>query len=51
MLTAYPDTKSIKDAEALDVSCYIPKASGYSDTEKALKSALEMLDKRRADGR
>ena len=46
ILTAHPDVKSIKSAERLNVSFYIPKLSTYSDSQTNLKSALNMLAKK-----
>lgn len=44
MLTAHPDIKSMKGAEELGISCYTPKLSDSVDTQKSLKSAIEMVE-------
>ncbi|MDD5496115.1 MAG: response regulator [Candidatus Omnitrophica bacterium] len=46
VFTAYPVEDTMKEAEKLGVSAFIPKLSSYSDTQAALKSALEMIDKK-----
>lgn len=45
MFTAYPDEKSIKGAENLGVTAFIPKVSAYADTQAALRTALNMAAK------
>jgi len=46
MFTAYPNEKTIKGAENLGVSAFIPKLSMYSDSQEALKEAISMIKKR-----
>lgn len=46
MFTAYPNTKTIDDADKLGIHAFIPKLSAYSEVMQALKSAIEMLDKK-----
>lgn len=46
MFTAHPDLKSIKGAEHLGVSAFIPKLSTYTDVQAALKSTLAMLERK-----
>jgi len=46
MFTAHPDIKAIKGTEKLGVSAFIPKLSVYSDTQSALKTALDMVGKK-----
>ena len=46
MMTAYPEMKTIKGAEKLGVNVFIPKLSAYSDTQKALKEAIHMVEEK-----
>ena len=46
MFTGHPDTRSIKGAEKLGVSSYVPKLSVYSEGASNLKTALSMLEKK-----
>jgi len=51
MMTAYPDERSIKGAEQLGVSTYIPKMSVYNDMKSILKSTLHMIEEKLSQGR
>ncbi|MEI8350188.1 MAG: response regulator [Candidatus Omnitrophota bacterium] len=51
MMTAYPDERSIKGAEQLGVSTYIPKMSMYSDMQSVLKSTLHMIEEKLSSGK
>ncbi len=52
MFTAQPDAKSMKETGKLGVCSYIPKLSVYSDVQSVLKTALDMLRKKKAsDGK
>jgi len=42
MFTAHPDEKSIKGADGLGITAFIPKISTYSDAGEALKIAIEI---------
>ena len=46
MFTAFPDKRSIEGTEKLGVSAFIPKLSVFSDTLAALKTAIQMAEKR-----
>ena len=46
MFTAYPNTDTLKWAEKLNVSAFIPKLSVYSDVTSSLKAAIGMAGKR-----
>ena len=46
MFTAYPEVDVIKDAEALGVNAFIPKLSAYVDVQAALKTSLDILEKK-----
>ena len=50
MFTAYPNTKTIGDTNKLGIHAFIPKLSAYSEVVPALKSAIEMLEKKLAKG-
>ena len=50
MFTAYPNTKTIVDTGKLDIQAFIPKLSAYSEVVPALKSAIEMLEKKMKKG-
>jgi len=50
MFTAYPNTKTIVDTGKLDIQAFIPKLSAYSEVVPALKSAIEMLEKKLKKG-
>jgi YesN/AraC family two-component response regulator len=43
MFTAYPNEKSIKFSEKLNVFAFIPKWSEYTDVEKSLKVAVNSI--------
>ncbi|MFH1414376.1 MAG: response regulator [Candidatus Omnitrophota bacterium] len=51
MITAHPDMKSIKGAEGLGVSSYVPKISAYTDSQEAIKTALVMIARKRDGGK
>lgn len=46
MFTAYPDKRSIEHSEELDVAAFIPKLSMFSDVQTALKTAIDMINKK-----
>ncbi|MCX5679063.1 MAG: response regulator [Candidatus Omnitrophica bacterium] len=46
MFTAYPNTKTIEDSDSLGIHAFIPKLSAYSEVVLALKSTIEMIEKR-----
>ena len=46
MFTAHPDSNSIKGAEELNVSTFVPKLSTYSDVQSSLRVALDMAQKK-----
>lgn len=46
MFTAYPEVDVMTDVKKLGISAFIPKLSIYSDTLTALKSSLELLEKK-----
>jgi len=46
MFTAYPNTKAFEDTDKLGIHAFIPKLSAYSEVVPALKSAIDMLEKR-----
>lgn len=46
LFTAYPNTKTMEDTDKLGIHAFIPKLSAYSEVVPALKSALEMLEKK-----
>ncbi|MCX5701184.1 MAG: response regulator [Candidatus Omnitrophica bacterium] len=46
MFTAHPDSNSIKGAEHLGVSTFVPKLSTYSDVQSSLRVALDMAQKK-----
>ena len=46
MFTAHPDVEAMKEIQKLGVTAFIPKLSVYFDAQSALKSAIDMLDKR-----
>ena len=46
MFTAYPDMKVMDEAGKLGISAFIPKATPNVDVILALKSAIDMTDKR-----
>lgn len=50
MFTAYPSTKSLDDAKKLDIQAFIPKLSAYSEVVVALKSIIEMLERKLTKG-
>ncbi|MCF7871189.1 MAG: response regulator [Candidatus Omnitrophica bacterium] len=43
MFTAYPNEKSMKLSEKLNVFAFIPKWSEYTDVEKSLKVAVDSI--------
>lgn len=47
MFTAYPDDRSMKGAQKLKVSAFIPKSSILTDPVSNLKTALAILKKKR----
>lgn len=47
MFTAYPEEKSMEDAEKLKITAFIPKMSPYTNTIDSLKATLEMVFKKR----
>jgi DNA-binding NarL/FixJ family response regulator len=44
MFTAYPDMKSIKAAQDLNVTVYTPKLSSYEDLRASLETAIHSLE-------
>lgn len=46
MFTAHPEMKVISGTEHLGVSAFIPKLSGFQDTESLLRSAIHLADKK-----
>jgi len=46
MFTAYPNTKTIEDSDKLGIHAFIPKLSAYSEVALALKSTIDMLEKK-----
>ena len=46
MFTAYPNTKTMEDTDKLGIHAFIPKLSAYSEVVPALKSAIEMIEKK-----
>ena len=46
MFTAHPDIKVIEGSGNLGVSAFIPKLSVHSDTQFALKTAIDMVEKK-----
>lgn len=46
MFTAYPNTRTMEDSGKLGIQAFIPKLSVYSEVVPALKSAIEMLEKK-----
>jgi two-component system OmpR family response regulator len=44
MLTANPDEKSIKGADSLGISAYIPKLSMFTDVQLSLKGVLKIIE-------
>lgn len=46
MFTAYPDGASVKGAEKLNVSTFVPKLSIYSDVQSSLRVALDIAQKK-----
>ncbi len=51
MFTAYPNTKAMEDTGKLGIQAFIPKLSVYSEVVPALKSAIEMLEKKLHNGK
>ncbi len=45
MFTAHPDIRSIKDAEDLHVSAFVPKFNEYADMQVILKAQMEDIVK------
>jgi len=45
MFTAYPDERSIKGSEDMGVTAFIPKLSAYSNSNLALRTAIDMAVK------
>lgn len=48
MFTAYPDQHAIKGAESFCIDAFVPKLSAYSDTQAALRAALNLVSKKKA---
>ena len=46
ILTAYPNTQSIKGTEKMGISAYIPKVSAYTESQFALKSIMDEAARR-----
>ncbi len=46
MFTGHADERSIKGAQELGVSAFIPKLSAHSDVQFALKTAIRMIEKK-----
>ncbi len=46
MFTAKPKSEAIDEGVKLNISAFIPKLSTYTDTQKNLKTPLEMIFKR-----
>jgi len=54
MFTAYPDDRSMKSAQELNVSAYIPKSSMLTDPVSNLKTTLAFIEQKlgkNTDGR
>jgi len=46
MFTAHPDIKAMKGTKKLGVSAFIPKLSVYAEAQSALKTALDLVEKK-----